>query len=346
MPNVPCKAAVLLDRFFSREGGVRSFRECYIEITGDKRLTGRIENCDLVRMRESLDTDLWSNVFANSVNRRMVAEYRRGGVYSVWRKLVKIAGNVNDFRTQERVRYGGYGALPTVNQGAAYLALPSPPGEKASYAVSKRGGIESLTLEMVKNDDVQAIRAIPTRLSEAAQRTLNDFVMDFLRTNPVIYDGVALFDAAHGNLGNAALSAVGMEGARTAMRKQTELGSGQRLRITPRFLWVPLDQEETGFNIFRRGTNNDKTFVQSMDVEVVPVLDWTDTNDWCASADPESCPTIELAFLDGQEEPELFMQDHPSAGSLFSHDQVTMKIRHIYGGAVVDYRGLYKSVVV
>jgi hypothetical protein len=179
----------------------------------------------------------------------------------------------------------------------------------------------------------------------AAKRTLSHFVLDFLRTNPVIYDGQALFHAAHGNLGSAALSAAGLVDARSAIKGRTELGSNDRLGLDLRYLFVPLELEETAENLFVRGTNNDRTFVQSMKVDVVPVWYWTDANDWCAGADPEDAPAIEVGFLDGIEEPELFIQDRPTAGSLFSSDQITFKIRHIYGGAVTDYRPVYKSVV-
>jgi hypothetical protein len=274
----------------------------------------------------------------------MIADYRKNdGRYTLWRKLAK-KGNVTDFRTQLRVTFGGYGDLPVVGQGAPYLALPSPTEEVSSYALSKRGGTETITLEMLRNDDVQAIRAIPKRLAEAAHRTLSHLALDFLRLNQNIYDGASLFHAAHGNLGNLALSAVGLNAGQVAMRKQAERDSGERLGIKPRYLWVPLDLEETGFNLFRRGTNSDRTFIQDMDVEVVPVWYWTDTDDWCLSADPNVAPGIEIGFMDGNEEPDLVVQDVPNVGSLFANDQITYKIRHIYGGAVTDYRPFYKSI--
>jgi DNA primase large subunit len=56
-------------------------------------------------------------------------------------------------------------------------------------------------------------------------------------------------------------------------------------------------------------------------------------------------PGIEIGFLDNQQEPELFVQDNPTVGSMFTNDKVTYKIRHIYGGNVVEYRGWDKSVV-
>ena len=85
--------------------------------------------------------------------------------------------------------------------------------------------------------------------------------------------------------------------------------------------------------------------MQSLSLDVMPMPHFTDDTDWYLSADPAEIPTIEIGFLDGRQEPELFIQDTPSQGSLFSHDQITYKIRHIYGGTVLDHRGLYKAAV-
>ena len=42
----------ILNDFFS--GRTHSFRECYIALTGDRKVTGRLENCDRMMMREAL----------------------------------------------------------------------------------------------------------------------------------------------------------------------------------------------------------------------------------------------------------------------------------------------------
>lgn len=348
------KIATMMDAFFDPShkdhGAVQSFKEAYIEITGDRRVTGRLDNMDRARMRESvgfreaLDSSSFSSVLGDSMTRRMVADYRAPSVYDVWRQLATTTP-VGDFRTQERTRFGGYGDLPAVAQGDPYVAVTSPTDEKSSYAVTKRGGIETVTLEMIKNDDVGAIRQIPVKLSRAAKRTLGKFVLDFIRTNPTIYDTKALFHVDHGNLGSAALDATSYAAARLAMLKQAELGSADRLGIGPRNLWVPADLEQAASDLFKRGTNNDATFVQSLLPNIIPVWYWTDANDWAVTADYADIPTIEIGFLDGNQEPEMFVQDNPSVGSLFSNDKITYKLRHIYGGNVLDYRGMYKAVV-
>ncbi|WP_300435606.1 hypothetical protein [Zoogloea sp.] len=347
----------MLDAFFDAghkdHVHVQSFKEAYGQITGDWKATGRVENCDPVRMREALgeasfrealDSTSFGSVLGNAITRRMIADYRDMGQYDVWRNLADTVP-LNDFRTNERTRYGGYGDLPVVPEGDPYQAMTSPTDEKATYAPAKRGGTEEITIEMIRNDDVGAIRRIPTKLSRAAKRTLAKFVLDFIRANPTIYDGLPLFHATHGNLGAAALDSAGVSAGRLAMLKQTELNSLDRIGIGPAQIWVPADLQETATNLFARSTNNDKTFVQNLNLQVNPVWYWTDTNDWAMSADKADIPTVEIGFLDGNQEPEIFIQDNPTVGSLFTHDKVTYKIRHVYGGNVVEFRGLWKSVL-
>ena len=342
------KTQDMLEAFFDRGHAdhrhAQSFRECYIAVTGDQRVTGQLRHVDEGLMREALGSDSFSNVLGNTLRRRMVADYNNQTIFDAWRQVVDVV-NVSDFRTQERTRYGGYGDLPKVAEKDPYVALASPDDEKATYAVEKRGGTETLTLEMIKNDDVGAVRRIPTKLSRSAKRTVSRFVFGFISANPVIYDEVAFFHGDHGNLGSAALGAASFAAGRLAMMQQTERDSGEKLSIGPKFLLVPDTLEETAVNLFRRNTENDKTFVQSLTPQIIPVWCFEDGTDWALMADPADIPTIEIGFLDGQEEPELFVQDNATVGSMFTHDQITWKIRHIYGGNVTDYRGGYKAVV-
>ena len=85
--------------------------------------------------------------------------------------------------------------------------------------------------------------------------------------------------------------------------------------------------------------------MQALTMNIIPVWYWTDANDWVTVADPADIPGVEVGFLDGKEEPELFVQDSPTSGSMFSADKLTYKVRHIYGGAVCDFRCATKAVV-
>lgn len=347
------KVGKMLDDFFDRSKRTMSFRECYVEITGDRNVTGLMQHVDVQRLREAagehafreaISASTFGNILGDSITRAMIRDYQGLESYNDWRWMCDIVP-VSDFRTQERTRLGGYGNLPAVAENGAYNALTSPDDEKATYALTKRGGTETISLETIANDDVGLIRRLPMSLATAAGRTLYEFVYEFLNGNGAIYDGAALFHASHANLGTAALDATSFAAARLAMKQQTELSSDKRLGITLRHLVIPSDLEQTAYDLFVRDTNNDQTFVQSRKPTVHVVDHWTDTNNWYAAADNAQVPLIELGFYSGNEDPEIFVQDLPTQGSLFSNDQIKYKIRHIYSGTVRDYRGFYGAIV-
>lgn len=316
-----------------------SFKEAYVDLTGDAKVSGRIEN-----FTEALTSTSFSNVLGDAITRRLVKEYNNKTQLDAWRKFASIVP-VSDFREQKRVRMGGYGDLAAVSEAAAYADVTSPTDDVAKYSASKRGGLEKITLEMIKNDDVGAIRQIPVKLARAAKRTLSKFAFNLIVSNPTLGDSKTLFHADHGNLGSDALSAASFTARRLAMMKQKEAGSNEVLSIPPAFLLVPPELEETAYNLFVRNTNNDPQYVQTVKPEIIPIWYATDADDWYLAADPADITGIEIGFLDGNEEPELFVQDNPTSGSVFTNDQITYKIRHIYGGAVIDYRAFQGSVV-
>src|SRR5207244_8217997 len=120
-----------------------------------------------VRSTESMDSTTWNLVLGDSITRRMVAEYGQPSLQT-WRQIVSSTPPVNDFRQQKIERIGGYGTLPAVNQGAPYQPLASPGNEEVTYTITKRGGTEDITLEMIANDDIRAIQRIPGKLGLAA----------------------------------------------------------------------------------------------------------------------------------------------------------------------------------
>ena len=339
--------ADMLDAFFDPKHKdhrtVRSFKECYIEMTGDRDITGRP---DQARLTESIGTDTFANALGSSITRRLQTLYRDYVEYDAWRN-VTVQSPVNDFRTQERTQIGGYGDLPAVAERAAYTALTDPSDAKATYAVTKRGGLAQVTMEGIKNDDVGAIRRVPLELARSAKRTLYKFVMNFFAANAAIYDSVALYHASHGNLAVAALDATQLAAHRLLMKKQTGRDTATRMGIGPKFLLVPDDLFETAYNLFNRNTNLDETFVQNMKLTIIAVPTWTDTNDWVTMADPNDIPVLEIGFLDGMEEPVLLTQDSPTEGSVFTNDLISYKMRHIYGGNILvdGFKGTTKAVV-
>jgi hypothetical protein len=338
------KVDAYLDDFFA--GKVNSFKAAYQDITGDLSFTGQMRNA--TRLTASIQSGTFAEALGDAITRQMLKEYNLAGL-SDWRKIVEVAP-LNDFRTQHRPRMGGYGDLLGVAEGGPYAAVASPSDEEMTYAPSKRGGTEDVTLEAIRNDDVQLIRRIPVKLSRAAARTLYKFVFAFLDTNAAIYDAKALFHVDHANLKAAALDKAALQAARLQMIQQTDFGGNDYLGIPPRFLILPSTLEDTGYELTVQPNLGQFTPTQADTIrrhtwELIVNPFWTDVNNWFLAADPKDLPTIEIGFLDGKEEPELFVQDMPNVGSMFSNDKLTYKIRHIYGGAVGDFRGFQGNIV-
>jgi hypothetical protein len=357
-----------LDLFFTpdKPGGYTSFVEAYCDITGDRQVTrgGDMARRILresfaspfdsaVHTSEALDTSSWPQILGDSITRRAVAEYARPNLQT-WRLIVSSTPTVTDFREQRIDRLGGYGTLPIVGQSGVYQQLTSPTDEEATYSVQKRGGIEVITWEMIRNDDVRALSKIPTKLGLAAAQTLYRFVWDMLVTNAATsYDSVALFHATHANTDAASpLSQSTLSTARQKMGVQSAYGdSSDVLSIEPKYLVVPAALEEMAFMLTTSavaipstpaGPSDAPNIHQGMTPIKVPYYSAQAT--WFVVADPSMCPTIEVGFLDGRQEPEFFTQSDPSQGSTFSADKHEIKIRHVYSGTVLDHRGMYRGV--
>ena len=338
------KLDLMLDDFF--DGKVNSFKACYQDITGDLMVTGRTR--DARRLTASIESGTFAEFLGDSITRRALREYNASGLDS-WKQLVDIVP-LADFRTNHRPRMGGYGDLPIVEETGSYDALSTPSDEEATYAPAKRGGTEIITMEAIKNDDVGLIRKVPVKLGRSSARTLYKFVFAFLSGNPAIYDGVVLFHSDHGNLGTAALEKSTLQARRLAMMKQQEQGSDEPLGISPLHIIVPVDLEDTAYELTAQPnlagfTPAAADSIRRQTWNIIPVKHWTDTNNWYLAADKADLPLIEVGFLDGKQEPEFFVQDMPNVGSMFSNDMLTYKIRHIYGGNLMDFRGFQGSIV-
>jgi len=87
----------------------------------------------------------------------------------------------------------------------------------------------------------------------------------------------------------------------------------------------------------------------------LPIVDGTQGNTaWYLIGDPSnSRPAMEIGFLRGHQQPEIFMRDSdairiggPSQGSFdgeFDTDAIRYKIRHVFGGTLMDYKAAVAS---
>ena len=344
----------------SRFAGVRGFtsiREAYARVTGDASVSGISERSQVGNIRVSeaapitriteadTTTASFSYLLGTSMNKRLLKDYAAWP--AEWMHFASIVP-IKDFKQQSRVRLGAFGSLPVVAEDTAYSAITLT-DTAATYVPQKRGNLVTVSREVIVNDDLQAIKQIPTKLAVAAAYTLAEFVYGFLSSNPNIYDGSALFTSGvpHNNLGASALSTGAMQSGVTAMREQTNF-AGKRIGLRPRFLVVPPELEWSAMVMTKSagvpGTNNND--INPMMGYVTPIVSpqLANTTQWFLIADPLMVDTVEIGFVGGQVNPALFIQDQPLFGLNFTQDVISYKIRHEYGGAVVDYRGFYRGV--
>ena len=309
------------------------------------------------RFVEALTTSSWAQILGDSITRRMMAEYEMGELQD-WRLIVSEIGNVTDFRSQRRMRIGGYGVLPVVAQGDAYTELTSPTDQEATYSISKKGGLETITLEMLANDDVGALRLIPQNLGLAAGQTLYRAVFDLINDNSALTyddDTTALFTSGHGNLETLALSAANLDTGIQDMMAQTKYGDArQYLHLRPAVLLHVRSLWRTAFRLTNTdagGEGEPETVDRNANpfrqygMRPVQIDYWTSTTKWVLVANPRRARTIEVGFFNGNEDPELFVADQENVGgsSQFNADKTAYKIRHIYGVMILDHRSMIRG---
>ena len=136
--------------------------------------------------------------------------------------------------------------------------------------------------------------------------------------------------------------------AMIAMAKQADAAS-HRLGLVGKYLLIPADLQYTAYTLansqLQPGTaDNDVNALYSRVVPIV-VPQFTDTNNWYLMADPAEIECIEIGYLNDQRAPEMFVQSDPTAGTVFTNDAISYKIRWIYGAGWVDYRGAFGATV-
>jgi len=260
-----------------------------------------------------------------------------------WSRFCAV-GSVSDFRTHNRYRVGSLGDLDTVGELGEFTNKAIPDGEKATIAAITKGNIINMSRQMIVNDDLGAFVGAASMMGRAARRSIENDVYTLLKLNsglgPSQSDSEPLFHSNRANIAtNAANTTESWDNAAAVMASQKDISGNDFLDLRPA-IWVgpigiraaALRVNEAEFNDAatknQRAPNTSRGLVR--DVVGTPRLTG---NRYYFFADPAVAPVIEVAFLDGVQEPYLERQDG------FDVDGVRYKVRIDYGVAVVDYRG-------
>jgi hypothetical protein len=340
---------VKVDDKFKDVPAFEGLRAAYVRITGDVNVTGVVPR---EKLTAAFDSSTFSYILGNTMYRRMVQDYKEISDYGVSR-IISTVRNAKDFRTLESVRIAYFGDLPDVDPEAAdYADLGTVSDEEVSYALNQKGGIIVITRKMIINDDMGAVQKTVSRVPRAARRTFAKRCWNkFINNATYKGDSKAVFHSDHGNLDTVAYSIASALAMRTAMMTQAEPGSAERISLKPVTVVFPSDLFGTVRNVNDYNpqaaaiadANPMYGFFKPEGLIELPFM--TDATDFMMFADPAEVEILEVAYLNGQQEPEMFVQDNPLVGNVFTGDKITYKIRHEYECEIVDYRGAAKNVV-
>lgn len=265
-----------------------------------------------------------------------------------WSRFCAI-GSVTDFRVSNRYRVGSLANIELVNELAEFRQRAIPDGERATIQAQTKGNIITLSRQAVINDDLGAFVGLAGAFGRAARRTIEADVYALLglntNTGPTMFDGQPLFHSTHGNLAapGAVPSVTSFDVARAAMASQRDVSLNDFLDLRPSVGLFTMAQGGNARVLNSSVYDPDATNRLQRPNMVAGLLnDIIDSprvpgTSWYMFADPQVAPTIEVAFLDGVQEPFMDMQDG------FDVDGARWKVRLDFGVGAIDWRGAYRN---
>ncbi|SMO61862.1 phage prohead protease, HK97 family [Balnearium lithotrophicum] len=309
-----------------------------------KRSGERVTGSRTQIIRRAMSTSDFKIVLMDAVNKTLLQDYR--DIPTTYQKFTRKA-SASDFKTLHRIRVGSLPSLKLVKEGVEYRNVTL--GEEGeSYAIGKYGARFGITLETIINDDLDVFSRIPAQLARSAKRTVEETVYALILQNPKMSDGKPVFDSSHNNLGTAGpIGLDTLKEARTKFRTQKDV-DGHYINVMPEFLLVPptlfteaqMWMKDTtlpgGTNEQRNPFANFAQVIESPYLLQAGDVEGSETA-WYLFASPNSIDTIEVAFLDGKDTPEI------TTNESFDNDVLEFKVRLFFGAAFIDYRGAFKN---
>jgi cation transport regulator ChaB len=337
----------------------RGIREAYSFFTGDPEITGFFNRKNLapeLRARMDINSSTFTYVLGNTLGRRLMAEYAKPDYLE--RLLVSVEKPVKDFRSQEAVKVGGFPDLATVDpETADYAEIAAITDEEVTYTIIQKGNLLSISRKTIINDDISILGRAIAKLGRVARRTLAKYIWDMYISNGTCTDATAVFTSGHGNLGATALSHSTALTAWKALAAMTEKDSGEYLGLLDGNVMVNLvgppalkdsigkvEKEEFYYSSNDLTTKLPNSLFGQIKGHTLSLLA-ADANDWYMILPPDMVELIEMGYLNGRKEPELFVADSPQSEQVFVADKIRHKIRFEFAGASLDYVGAYKAVV-
>ena len=337
----------------------KSLREAYACLTGDSDIRGVFYPKEVSEgLRSCLEFNSSSFAYAlqNALNMSLAKMYKD----FPYREEILISDKkeVKDFRKIHSIQLGYFDDLPDIDpETEDYQDIERYDDTETQYSLSQKGTVIFVTRMHIINDSIGLVKDMVKRMARSARKTHAKYVWNFYITNEVCPDGTSWFTEAHGTLGSDVLDFSPLVTAITALANMVDptpslekigldLATFNWHLVIPIALWdlaVKKNQAQyvdTNFtpNACYRlfGDHNEK-------IVTPPFL--ADANDWGIIRDKDDVPIVEMSYLHGKEDPEFILEEGPTQEHVMVADKFGFKIRHEYGGALVDYRGGHKSIL-
>lgn len=351
------KQAEAADKFRGMSLRALVHEACMLDGAAMHRHTGTEEV-----VKRAFSSGAFGNIVSNVAHKSLMKGF--ANQVSIAMQIFNI-GNVSDFKAHRRIRMSDAPALDVVGRKDEVTHTEFEDTAEDISAIT-RGKLFTLARADIIDDDIGALTRIPERMGGAARRTLDDAAFREFMSNPNLADGNAVFVATeHGNLRTGSGSALTPANAISALSdanidylKQTDV-NGTPLNIQPMFLLVPPELkfnalqaiESTDVRTVLTGTT-DSTLTNSLTsnphqgtLTVVAEPRLSNTNftgnsatAWYLLGNPSVTDTMEIAFLNGQQQPTLSRHD-----TLPNILGITWRVIFDFGVAWMDHRSVHKN---
>lgn len=275
------------------------------------------------------------SILRDAVNKTLSSVYREAPrTWDLWCSR----STVSDFKDNRLLSLDAARDLEPISRSGEVKATPiSDSG--VSRRLAEYGHVLPITRRAIINDDLQAFDRLPTLQARAARRLEDQLAYGAINTPSV-------FNSSNGNLLDGADA--GLPGVATMDKVAQRLFDAQDgdavLGLRPRFALVPVGIAGPTERFFLSKYDPASAETQRLPniyagvVEpiITPFLADSMGFAWYVAVDPQQFETVELAFLDGEDEPQIADQID------FDTEALKLKVRHAVAATVLDHRGMIR----
>lgn len=294
-------------------------------------------------------------------------------VQPMYRKYGRIE-NATDFRARRIKGLWGLSGIGYVGDHGHYPEMRRTERPSASLIIDTYGGVYSITRQAIINDESNdLLNRNPQDMGYAAGVFVTETIIAFIESNPTAPDGNPVYHSSRQNTVTDLLSEDSLATAISVMENQKD-ADGRHIVIRPEVLAVKNVRMElianriinsqltgteatysgaagAGTNVMDKGTDNPLAGILPAN-GVVRDPYWSDSNNWYLFANPNDVPAFAVGFLNGREEPQVFLKNPEARAALggggqdpytWELDSVDFKVRLDFGVGVVDPAGTYRG---